>query len=189
VRYLLPAEHPAHGQPWSALDSVRADSKGCIILRGRAPTPDVYWLRAGRTELPPLGSLSNQQQRLTGRVAKAAGSTCQAPVYRLLPGGSPEVVLLQVMPLYVVLRSRPAPAGDAALRCLQQLRQQASSYLAPYLAYTYLRPQPQAWPLPDSLTTCLPASSPPPLPVPPAGAAGRAPYPGSRRPGSRLYPA
>jgi len=154
VLYLLPAERPAHGQPWPALDSVRADSEGRFVLRGRVPVPDVYWLRAGQTGLPQLVALANQQEQLTVRVAEASGSTRQAPVYRLLPSGSPEVELLQAMLPYVALRSRPAPAGDAALRRLQQqLRQQASSYLAPYLAYTYLRPQPQARPLLDSLTT------------------------------------
>lgn len=154
VLYLLPAERPAHGQPWLALDSVQADSEGRFVLRSRVPAPDVYWLRASRTGLPQLVALANQQEQLTVRVAEASGSTRQAPVYRLLPSGSPEVELLQAMQPYVALRSRPAPAGDATLRHLQHLlRQQANSYLAPYLAYTYLRPQPQARPLLDSLTT------------------------------------
>ncbi|WP_460585148.1 TlpA family protein disulfide reductase [Hymenobacter arcticus] len=150
--YLLPAERPGHGQPWPALDSVQADNTGRFALRGRVPNPNAYWLRAGRTGLPQLVPLANQQEQLTVRITEASGSTRQAPVYRLLLSGSPEVALLQTLAPYVALRSQAAPAADASLRRLQQLvRQQAASYLAPYLAYTYLRPQPQARPLLDSL--------------------------------------
>lgn len=150
--YLLPAERPGHGQPWLALDSARADGTGHFELRGRVPAPDVYWLRAGRAGLPQPIPLANRQEQLTVRVTEASGSTRQAPVYRLLPSGSPEVALLQGLAPYVALRSQAAPAADASLRRLQQLvRRQADSYLAPYLAYTYLRQQAAARPLLDSL--------------------------------------
>jgi thiol-disulfide isomerase/thioredoxin len=154
VIYLLPAERPSHSQPWSALDSARADNTGHFVLRGQVPTPDAYWLRAGRQGMPQLVPLANQEEHLTVRVEEAQTSTRRVPIYRLLLSGSPEVELLAAMAPYVALRSRPAPTSNTSLRHLQQLlRQQASSYLAPYLAYTYLRPQPAARPLLDSLTT------------------------------------
>lgn len=68
--------------------------------------------------------------------------------------GSPEVTWLQALLPYALLRSQAAAASDKRLRQLQaQPRQRADSYLAPYVAFHYLRLHPSAGPLLDSLTT------------------------------------
>jgi peroxiredoxin len=67
--------------------------------------------------------------------------------------GSPEVAWLQALQPYALLRNQAA-VKDKHLRQLQsQLRQRADSYLAPYVAFQYLRLHPGARPLLDSLTT------------------------------------
>lgn len=98
--------------------------------------------------------LANQQERLHGSVELSPSSTRPAPVYLLHLSGSTEVTWLEALQSYALLRSMAAEASSKKLRQLQaQLRQRAGSYLAPYVAFQYLRRQPSARPLLDSLTT------------------------------------
>jgi len=152
--YLLTPERPTPTRPWPALDSTQADTRGHFVLQGRVPAPDVYWLRiANQRVLQPL-PLANQQERLTGLVEFSPSSTRQTPVYQLHLSGSSEVEWLQSLQPYRLLRNQAAAGNDKRLRQLQaQLRQRAESYLAPYVAFHYLRLHPSARPLLDSLTT------------------------------------
>jgi hypothetical protein len=114
----------------------------------------MYWLRLDKQRLLQPMPLANQQERLTGSVALSPSSTRQAPAYQLPLNGSPEVEWLQTLQFYVLLRNQAAAGNDKRLRQLQsQLRQQAGSYLAPYVAFHYLRLHPSARPQLDSLTT------------------------------------
>ncbi|RZK32835.1 MAG: DUF4369 domain-containing protein [Hymenobacter sp.] len=152
--YLLTPERPSPTQPWPALDSAQADATGHFTLHGRVPAPDVYWLRLDQQRVLQPVPLANQQERLTGAVELSPSSTRQAPVYLLHLSGSPEVEWLQALQPYGLLRNQAAAGNDKRLRQLQaQLRQQADSYLAPYVAFHYLRLHPSARPLLDSLTT------------------------------------
>lgn len=152
--YLLAAERPSPTQPWPVLDSVQADATGHFNLRGRVPAPAVYWLRLDQQRVLQPVPLANQQERLRGSVELSPSSTRQAPVYQLHLSGSSEVAWLQALQPYGLLRNRAATANDKHLRQLQaQLRQQANSYLAPYVAFHYLRLHPSARPQLDSLTT------------------------------------
>ena len=152
--YLLAAERPSPTQPWPALDSAQADATGHFALHGRVPAPDMYWLRLDKQRVLQPVPLANQQEHLTGSVELSPSSTRQAPVYQLLLNGSPEVEWLQALRPYGLLRNQAAAGNDKRLRQLQaQLRRQAGSYLAPYVAFHYLRLHPSARPLLDSLTT------------------------------------
>ena len=152
--YLLAAEQPDHSVPRLVIDSTRADATGHFALAGRVPAPDVYHLRVGQQRGLQLVPLANRQEHLLVQVELLRSSTPQQPVYALRPSGSPEVALLQATQPYMLLRESAAPAGDKQLRSLERLlRQHADSYLAPYLAFTYLRRHPSARPLLDSLTT------------------------------------
>jgi peroxiredoxin len=124
------------------------------VLHGRVPTPDVYWLRLNKQRVLHPVPLANHQEHLSGSVELSPSSTRQAPVYQLHLSGSPEVKWLQVLLPYGPLRNQAATASDKHLRQLQaQLRQRGDSYLAPYVAFHYLRLHPSARPLLDSLTT------------------------------------
>ncbi|TFZ64254.1 AhpC/TSA family protein [Hymenobacter sp. UV11] len=152
--YLLAAERPSHTQPWPALDSTQADATGHFVLHGRVPAPDVYWLRLDKQRVLQPVPLAGRQEHLNGSVELAPSSTRQAPVYQLHLSGSPEVEWLQALLPYGLLRNQAAAANDKHLRQLQaQLRQRTGSYLAPYVAFHYLRLHPSARPLLDSLTT------------------------------------
>lgn len=152
--YLLAAERPSPTQPWPALDSAQADATGRFALSGRVPAPAVYWLRLDRQRVLQPVPLANQQERLTGSVELSPSSTRQTPVYQLHLSGSSEVEWLQALQPYGLLRNQAAAGNDKRLRQLQaQLRQRAESYLAPYVAFHYLRLHPSARPLLDSLTT------------------------------------
>lgn len=152
--YLLAAERPSPTQPWPALDSAQADATGHFALHGRVPAPDVYWLRLDKQRVLQPVPLANQQEHLRGSVELSPSSTRQAPVYQLHLSGSPEVEWLQALQPYGLLRNQAASANDKHLRQLQaQLRQRAGSYLAPYVAFHYLRLHPSARPQLDSLTT------------------------------------
>jgi peroxiredoxin len=152
--YLLAAERPSPTQPWPALDSAQADATGHFTLHGQVPAPDVYWLRLDQQRVLQPVPLAGRQERLRGSVELSPSSTRQVPVYQLHLSGSPEVAWLQALQPYWLLRNQAAPSSDKRLRQLQaQLRQQASSYLAPYVAFHYLRLHPSARPQLDSLTT------------------------------------
>lgn len=152
--YLLPPERPSPTQPWPALDSAQADASGHFVLHGRVPAPDVYWLRLDKQHVLQPVPLANQQEHLHGSVELSSSSTRQAPVYLLHLSGSPEVTWLEALQSYALLRSVAAEASSKKLRQLQaQLRNRADSYLAPYVAFYFLRRQPSARPLLDSLTT------------------------------------
>lgn len=152
--YLLAAERPSPTQPWPALDSAQADATGRFALHGRVPAPDAYWLRLDKQRVLQPVPLANQQEHLSGSVELSPSSTRQAPVYLLHLSGSPEVEWLQDLQSYGLLRNQAATATDKRLRQLQaHLRHRAGSYLAPYVAFHYLRLHPSARPLLDSLTT------------------------------------
>jgi peroxiredoxin len=152
--YLLPAERLRHTEPWFPLDSTQADARGHFVLRGRVPGPDVYWLRVGRQPIVQAVPLTGRPEQLTVQVEEASTSTRRLPTYRLRPSGTPEVALLQALQPYFSLRSSAVSAADPRLRGLVQLlRSQAASLLAPYVAFHYLRLQPDVHPLLDSLTT------------------------------------
>lgn len=151
--YLLAAERPSHSQPWARLDSAQADAAGRFVLREQVPAPDVYWLRVGNMPVLQQVPLANRQERLTTQLVQARSSTAPAPAYMLRPSGSPEVALLLVFQGYLLTRNIPAKADDRQLRAVKDLlRRNAGSYLGPYLTYSYLRLQPSALPLVDSLT-------------------------------------
>ena len=152
--YLLAPARPSHSQPWPRLDSTQADAAGRFVLRGQVPAPDVYWLRVGEQRLMQQVPLANRQEQLRAQLVQPRISTPQAPEYMLRPSGSPELALLQELRPYFVLRSVAAPADDKDLRRFEALlRAHADSYLAPHLTFNYLRLQPSALPLVDSLTT------------------------------------
>lgn len=152
--YLLAAERPSPTQPWPALDSAQADATGHFELHGRVPAPDVYWLRLDQQRVLQPVPLAGRQERLSGSVELSPSSTRQAPVYQLHLSGSPEVEWLQALQPYGLLRNQAAAGNDKRLRQLQaQLRHRVDSYLAPYVAFHYLRLHPSARPLLDSLTT------------------------------------
>jgi peroxiredoxin len=158
--YLLAAERPTPTRPWPALDSAQADATGRFALHGRVPAPDVYWLRLDKQHVLQAVPLANQQEHLIGSVELSPSSTRQAPVYQLSLSGSPEVEWLQALQPHRLLRNQSA-AADKRLRQLQaQLRQRASSYLAPYVAFHYLRLHPSARPQLDSLTTLFAREQP-----------------------------
>ncbi len=152
--YLLTPERSSPTRPWPVLDSTQADASGHFVLQGRVPASDVYWLRIAEQRVLQPVPLANQQEQLSGAVRLSASSTRHAPVYQLQLSGSPEVAWLEALQPYALLRSLPAEATNKQLRQLQaQLRQRASSYLAPYVAFHYLRLHPSAQPLLDSLAT------------------------------------
>lgn len=152
--YLLTAERPTPTRPWPALDSAQADATGHFALHGQVPAPDVYWLRLDKQRVLQAVPLANQEEHLTGSVELSPSSTRQAPVYQLHLSGSPEVDWLQALQPYRLLQNQPAAATDKHLRQLQaQLRQRAGSYLAPYVAFHYLRLHSSAQSQLDSLAT------------------------------------
>lgn len=152
--YLLTAERPSPTRPWPALDSAQADAAGHFELFGRVPAPDVYWLRLDKQRVLQAVPLAGRQEHLTGSVELSPSSTRQVPVYQLHLSGSPEVTWLQALQPYGLLRNQAAATDDKRLRQLQsQLRRRADSYLAPYVAFHYLRLHPSARPLLDSLAT------------------------------------
>lgn len=147
-------ERPSPTQPWPALDSALADATGHFVLHGRVPAPDVYWLRLDKQRVLQPVPLANQQEHLSALVELSLSSTHQVPVCQLHLSGSPEVAWLQALQPYGLLRNQAAAGNDKHLHQLQaQLRQQAGSYLAPYVAFHYLRLHPSARPQLDSLTT------------------------------------
>lgn len=149
--YLLSAARPSRDQPWPRLDSARADANGRFVLRGQVPAPDVYYLRVSQQQSMLPVPLANHQERLTARVTQSRGSA--GPVYLLRTTGSVETELLQALEPHSVLRFTPAKAGSKELLTVQRmLRRHADSYLAPYLAFYYLRIQPGTRPQLDSLT-------------------------------------
>ena len=151
--YLLTPKRPSPTLPWPFLDSTQADASGHFVLQGRVPAPDVYWLRIAQQRVLQPVPLANQQEQLSGSVRLSASSTRQAPVYQLQLSGSQELAWLEALQPYALLRSLPAEATNKQLRQLQvQLRQRANSYLAPYVAFHYLRLHPSAQPQLDSLT-------------------------------------
>ncbi len=151
--YLLTAERPSPTQPWPVLDSAQADATGRFKLHGRVPAPDVYWLRLDKQRVLHPVPLANQQERLTASVTLSPNGTRRNPIYQLYVSGSPEAEWLRVLQPYGLLRNQTATVDDKHLRQLQaQLRQRAGSYLAPYVAFCYLRLYPSARPLLDSLT-------------------------------------
>ena len=145
--YLLTPERPSPTRPWPALDSIQADASGHFVLQGRVPASDVYWLRIAKQRVLQPVPLANRQERLTGSVERSPSSTRQTPVYQLHLSGSSEVEWLQSLQCYGLLRNQAAAGNDKRLRQLQaQLRQRASSYLAPYVAFHDLRLHPSARP-------------------------------------------
>lgn len=152
--FLLSPTRPSHAQPWPCLDSARADASGRFVLRGQVPAPDVYWLRVGQQQVLQQVPLANRQERLTTQlVLPRASRRAAAPAYLLRPAGSAETELLQAFQAYLLVRNVPAKAGDKQLLAVQSLlRRNSESYLAPYLAFYYLRLHPSARPQLDSLT-------------------------------------
>lgn len=114
----------------------------------------MYWLRLDKQHVLQAVPLANQPEHLTASVELSPSSTRRVPVYQLALSGSPEVEWLRVLQPFGLLRDQSAAAANKQLRQLQaQLRQRAGSYLAPYVAFHYLRLHPSARPQLDSLTT------------------------------------
>lgn len=152
--YLLAPNRPLHSQPWPMLDSAQADAAGRFVLRGKVPAPDVYWLRVGQQKAQVQVPLANQEH-LTTRLVESRASKAAAPLYLLRPSGSPEMQLLQQLQTSqaFTLKMGPLPATDKNLRAfVALLRANAGSYLAPFLAFDYLRMQGSQRPFIDSLT-------------------------------------
>lgn len=151
--YLLAAVRPSSDKAWQRLDSAQADAVGRFVLRGRVPAPDVYWLRVGSTNVMRQVPLANRQERLLATVVPRPANAPQAPPYRLQLSGSSEIDFLQSLRPYLILEAGTAAPEDPQLRTFTQvLRANASSYLAPYLTFKYLRLQAEQLPLVDSLT-------------------------------------
>lgn len=149
--YLLSALRPNRDQSWPRLDSARADASGHFVLRGQVPAPDVYYLRVGQQQSMLPVPLANRQEHLTAQVTQSRSTA--GPGYLLRTAGSTETELLRAFEPHSMLRITPAKAGSKELLTVQRtLRRHADSYLAPYLAFYYLRMQPSARPQLDSLT-------------------------------------
>jgi peroxiredoxin len=151
--YLLAAVRPSAGIAWPRLDSVQADAAGKFVLQGRVPAPDVYWLRVGQAGIMRQVPLANRGERLTVRMVPRLASAVKAPPYKLQISGSLELDFLQSLQSYLILEAGAAAANDPQLRAFaHMLRANASSYLAPYATFKYLRLQAEQLPLVDSLT-------------------------------------
>jgi hypothetical protein len=126
--YLLPAERLRHTEPWTPLDSTKADARGQFVLRGRVPGPDVYRLRVGQQPIVQAVPLTGWPEQLTVQVEEASTSTRRLPTYWLRPSGTPAVALLQALQPYFSLCSSAVSAADPHLHSLAQLlRSQTAS--------------------------------------------------------------
>ncbi|GAB3312175.1 TlpA family protein disulfide reductase [Hymenobacter humi] len=136
------------------LQSAQADASGRFLLRGQVPAPDIYLLRVDQNTVFQRVPLANRNERITVEVVLPRVHSPENPEYLLRPGGTDEVVTLQVFSAWFLLRNFPAAAGDKGLRDFSNLlRRYPDTYVAPYLAYYYLRLHPSARSLLDSLTT------------------------------------
>ena len=166
-----PARVPAGGRAPHPHPTVARPELGAGRCHGapriaRVFAPDVYRLRFDKQRVLQPVPLANQQQQLSGSVRLSASSTRQTPVYQLQLNGSLEVAWLEALQPYALLQSLPAEASNKQLHQLRpQLRHQASSYLASYIASAHL-PQSTA----------------------PARATGEGSYPDRWLVGPRLYP-
>jgi hypothetical protein len=151
--YLLAPKQPGSNQAWPVLDSARADAAGQFVLRGQVPGPEMYWLRVGRISSVRVVPLANQQERIAVRVA-GVRETPEGTLPLLLLSGTPELALLNEFDMYYspLLNSQAKLKNKELLAMQRQLRANASTYVAPYLAFTFLRNQPGTRPLLDSLT-------------------------------------
>ena len=151
--YILAAVRPSSGTAWPRLDSAQVDAAGRFVLRGRVPAPDVYWLRVGTAGIMRQVPLANRGEHLVVSMVPRLATALKAPPYQLKISGSPELDLLRSLQPYLLLEAGPAGADDPQLRALTHLlRANASSYLAPYATFKYLRLQDTQLPLVDSLT-------------------------------------
>ena len=155
--HLLAAEVPdfkVHRFQHPVLNSAQADASGRFLLRGQVPAPDIYLLRVEQNTFFQRVPLANRNERIRVEVVLPRVHSLQNPEYLLRPSGTDEVVTLQVFGAWMMLRNFPVAAGDKGLRDFSNmLRRYPDTYVAPYLAFYYLRLHPSARPLLDSLTT------------------------------------
>jgi hypothetical protein len=143
--------------------------------------------QAARAATRAAGQLAGAIERISG---VSPSSTRQALVYLLHLSGFSEADWRQALQSHGTLRNQAATVNDKHLSQLQaQLRHRADSYLAPYVAFHYLRLHPSAHRCSIRLPRALPASSsPPPNSAAPARTARQGPCSSSRSPRPRLHP-
>ena len=137
--YLLPQSNLLHAKKGEVLDSAQADASGRFRLHGTVAVPSVYLLRVSHQKLAKPVALNNQTSvRVSAKEEKFNAGKCVI----LSPSGSQEQILLDRTARLAMLSFKEVPANDKQLAQFKALLEEnQTSYLAPYLAYKYLRMQ------------------------------------------------